>query len=66
MATVPQIDYLLVERALLGGLPLDQLNLADYWLRVFDFECSAKYSVGCMDTRNPRRTPITVGNRMFG
>ena len=38
----------------------------DYWLRVFDFGCSAKYSVGRMDTRNPRRTPITVGNWMFG
>ena len=35
-------------------------------LRVFDFGCSAKYSVGRMDTRNPRRTPITVGNWMFG
>jgi hypothetical protein len=29
MTTVPQIDYLLVERALLGGLPLDQLNSAE-------------------------------------
>lgn len=41
-------------------------RFACYWLRVFDFGCSAKYSVGRMDMRNPRRTPITVGNRMFG
>ena len=41
-------------------------TLSNYWLRVFDFGCSAKYSVGRMDTRNPRRTPITVGNWMFG
>jgi hypothetical protein len=32
----------------------------------FDFGCSAKYSVGRVDTRNPRRTPLTVGNRMVG
>jgi hypothetical protein len=28
----------------------------------FDFGCSVKYSVGRVDTRNPRRTPITVGS----
>jgi hypothetical protein len=41
---------------------------ADFALLVagFDFGCSAKYSVGRVDMRNPRRTPITVGNRMFG
>ena len=32
----------------------------------FDFGCSVKYAAGRVDTRNPRRTPITVGNRMFG
>jgi hypothetical protein len=44
----------------------DHLAEINYWLRVFDFGCSAKYSVGRVDMRNPRRTPITVGNRMFG
>jgi hypothetical protein len=46
--------------------PTNKVFKAYYWLRVFDFGCSAKYSVGRVDTRNPRCTPIIVGNRMFG
>jgi hypothetical protein len=38
------------------------LRMSSYWLRVFDFGCSVKYSIGRVDTRNPRRTPITVGS----
>jgi hypothetical protein len=43
--------------------PLMDMDFAIYWLRVFDFECSAKYSVGRMDTRNPgaRPSPSEIG-----
>jgi len=54
--------------AILALLLILAIRAIDYLLLVadFDFECSAKYSIDRVDTRNLRRTPITVGNWMFG
>jgi hypothetical protein len=56
MTTVPQIDYLLVERALLGALPLDQLNTAE---KDFCQKYKPVFEVGRLAARMSQATTST-------